>query len=146
LQTDCSAGHCDIVIEGSCDVQSKIFHDSSGKTRCEQGEKNCAATTEKSRVTMSQCSASQPGSYSNNIGNGKNRQELKDLPDLKCIYCDSYYTPIRFDMGLHLYEKHRLDVVYKFPDPFVRHMKMDDRMDRILDMMESDAVRVGRYF
>ena len=130
--------------EGSCDVQSKIFHDPSG-IRCEQGEKNCAATTEKSRVTMSQCSASQSDNNSNNNGNGKDRQESTGLPNLKCIYCSSYYTPIRFDMDLHLYEKHRLDLVYKFPDPFVKRMKMDDRMDRILDMMESDAIRVGRY-
>jgi hypothetical protein len=146
LQTDFSVGHCDNVTEGFCDVQGKIFHDSSGETRCELGEKNCSATTEKSRVTMSQCSAPQYDSNSNNNGDGKNRQELKDLPNLKCIYCDSYYTPIRFDMDLHLYEKHRLDVVYKFPDPFVRRMKMDDRMERILDMMKSDAVRLGRYF
>jgi hypothetical protein len=143
LQTDYSAGHCDIVTEGSCDVQSKIFYDSSG-SRCEQGEKNYAAATGKSRVTMSQCSAPQSNSNSNDNGNSKNRQELKGLPNLKCIYCSSYYTPIRFDMNLHLYEKHRLDVVYKFPVPFVRRMKMDDRMERILDMMEYDAVRVGR--
>jgi DNA replicative helicase MCM subunit Mcm2 (Cdc46/Mcm family) len=145
LQTDFSAGHCDIVTGGSCDVQSKIFHDISG-TRCEQSDKNYTAITEKSHVTMSQCSTPQSDSNSNNNGNGKDRQELKGLPNLKCIYCSSYYTPIRFDMCLHLYEKHRLDVVYKFPDHFVRQMKMDDRMDRILDMMESDAVRVGRYF
>jgi hypothetical protein len=145
LQTDFSAGHCDIVTGGSCDVQSKIFHDISG-TRCEQSDKNYAAITEKSHVTMSQCSTPQSDSNSNNNGNGKDRQELKGLPNLKCIYCNSYYTPIRFDMDLHLYEKHRLDVVYKFLDPFVRQMKMDDRMDRILDMMKSDAVRLGRYF
>jgi DNA replicative helicase MCM subunit Mcm2 (Cdc46/Mcm family) len=145
LQDGGSLGHCDIVTEGSCDVQSKIF-DNPSETRCEQEEKNCAAnTTENSRVTMSQCSTPQSNSNRNNNGNGKDRQELKGLPNLKCIYCSSYYTPIRFDMDLHLYEKHKLDLVYKFPDPFVRQMKMNDRMDRILDMMESDAIRVGRY-
>jgi hypothetical protein len=143
LQTGCSAGHCDIVTEGSSDVQSKIFHNPS-ETKCEE-EKNCATITEKPRVTMSQCSAPQSNSNSNNIGNGKDRQELKGLLNLKCIYCSSYYTPIRFDMDLHLYEKHKLDVVYKFPDPFVRQMKMNDRLDHILDIMKSDAVRVGRY-
>ena len=40
---------------------------------------------------------------------------LASLPWLKCYFCNRYKTPIQFDIELHLYEKHRWELLKKLP-------------------------------
>ena len=42
--------------------------------------------------------------------NDNNTILLSGLPKIPCIFC-TYSNPIRFDLGLHLIEKHRMDLV-----------------------------------
>ena len=39
---------------------------------------------------------------------------LKGLPNLKCMFCESY-SPIKFDMELHLYKDHRENLFTDLP-------------------------------
>ena|SRR6188472_1227866 len=41
----------------------------------------------------------------------KEDSSLAGLPDIPCIFCRSYQTPIEFDLALHLQEYHRMDLV-----------------------------------
>ena len=40
---------------------------------------------------------------------------LEGQPVLECIFCYKYKTAIDFDMELHLYEKHRWELLRQFP-------------------------------
>ena len=40
---------------------------------------------------------------------------LEGQPVLECIFCDKYKTAIEFDMELHLYEKHKWELLMQFP-------------------------------
>jgi hypothetical protein len=52
---------------------------------------------------------------------------LDSLPTLSCLFCSTYKTKIRFDMDLHLFEKHKHNLVYDLPIP-VRKASIDDRI------------------
>ena len=60
--------------------------------------------------------------YNNSNDNTTHENTLRDpdgilasLPWLECIFCNKYKTAIDFDMELHLYEKHRLELLRQFP-------------------------------
>lgn len=62
---------------------------------------------------------------------------LEDLPILSCLFCSTYKTKIKFDMELHLFEKHKQDLVYNLP---IHKTSMDDRIDYALDLIEQGLV------
>ena len=66
--------------------------------------------------------------------NNKNDPLLADLPSLSCLFCDNYKTKIRFDMELHLSEKHRHSLVYNLP---IGKANMDDRIEYALQLIET---------
>jgi hypothetical protein len=70
----------------------------------------------------------------NNNNNNKNDPSLADLPSLSCLFCDNYKTKIRFDMELHLSEKHRHSLVYNLP---IGKANMDDRIEYALQLIET---------
>lgn len=69
----------------------------------------------------------------------------KGLPNLQCMFCDCY-SPIIFDMDLHLYESHKENLLNDLPIRKKRGFRMDNRITCAIDLMESDAVRNKRYF
>lgn len=70
----------------------------------------------------------------NNNNNNKNDPSLADLPSISCLFCDNYKTKIRFDMELHLSEKHREKLVYNLP---IGKANMDDRIEFALQLIET---------
>jgi hypothetical protein len=70
----------------------------------------------------------------NTNNNNKNDPLLTDLPSLSCLFCDNYKTKIRFDMELHLSEKHRHRLVFNLP---VGKANMDDRIEYALQLIET---------
>jgi hypothetical protein len=64
---------------------------------------------------------------------------LDDLPTLSCLFCSTYKTKIRFDMDLHLYEKHKQNLVYDLPIPD-RKASMDDRIEYALQLIEQGKI------
>lgn len=69
-----------------------------------------------------------------NNNNNKDDPLLADLPSLSCLFCDNYKTKIRFDMELHLSEKHRHSLVYNLP---IGKANMDDRIEYALHLIET---------
>jgi hypothetical protein len=65
--------------------------------------------------------------------------ELQDLPTLSCLFCSKYKTKIRFDMDLHLYEKHKQNLVYDLPISD-RKASIDDRMEYALQLIEQGKI------
>ena len=77
-------------------------------------------------------------SVTKNEGNKNNNNvSLEDLPTLSCLFCSTYKTKIKFDMELHLFEKHKQDLVYNLP---IHKASMDDRIDYALDLIEQGLV------
>jgi MCM P-loop domain/MCM AAA-lid domain len=70
---------------------------------------------------------------------------LRGLPNLRCSFCDEYYSPIKFDMELHLYEEHKEDLLKNLPVK-KKGFRMDDRIAYVIDLMESEAIKNRRYF
>jgi hypothetical protein len=64
---------------------------------------------------------------------------LDSLPTLSCLFCSTYKTKIRFDMDLHLFEKHKHNLVYDLPIP-VRKASMDDRIEYALELIEQGKI------
>ncbi|MFL6433634.1 MAG: hypothetical protein ACJ71O_07875, partial [Nitrososphaeraceae archaeon] len=64
---------------------------------------------------------------------------LDDLPTLSCLFCSTYKTKIRFDMDLHLYEKHKHNLVYDLPIPD-RKASTDDRIEYALQLIEQGKI------
>jgi hypothetical protein len=64
---------------------------------------------------------------------------LDGLPTLSCLFCSTYKTKIRFDMDLHLFEKHKHDLVYDLSIP-VRKASMDDRIEYALELIEQGKI------
>ena len=69
----------------------------------------------------------------------------KGLPNLRCMFCESY-SPIKFDMELHLYDNHREDLLYDLPIKKKKGFRMNDRIDYAINLMESEAHKSKRYF
>ena len=69
-----------------------------------------------------------------NTNNNKNDPLLAGLPTLSCLFCDNYKTKIRFDMELHLSEKHREKLVYNLP---IGKANMDDRIEFALPLIQT---------
>jgi hypothetical protein len=65
--------------------------------------------------------------------------ELDDLPNLSCLFCSIYKTKIRFDMDLHLFEKHKQDLVYNLPIPVMK-ASIDDRIEYALQLIEQGKI------
>jgi hypothetical protein len=53
----------------------------------------------------------------NVVGNSNDTTSATDglagLPKISCIFCKSYKTQIEFDLGLHLQERHRMELIKK---------------------------------
>jgi hypothetical protein len=64
---------------------------------------------------------------------------LDGLPTLSCLFCSTYKTKIRFDMDLHLFEKHKHNLVYDLPIP-VRKASIDDRIEYALQLIEQGKI------
>jgi hypothetical protein len=64
---------------------------------------------------------------------------LDGLLTLSCLFCSTYKTKIRFDMDLHLYEKHKHNLVYDLPIPD-RKASMDDRIEYALQLIEQGKI------
>ena len=62
---------------------------------------------------------------------------LDRLPDLSCLFCSTYKTKIRFDMELHLYERHKQNLVYNLP---IGKARIDDRIEYALEIIEQRRV------
>ena len=45
------------------------------------------------------------------VSESKTKTQSLGLPAIPCIFCYSYKTPIEFDLGNHLLERHRMDLV-----------------------------------
>lgn len=60
---------------------------------------------------------------------------LESLPVLECIFCDKYKTAIEFDMDLHLYEKHRNELLTQFPFRG-KGYSMDDRIGYFINQIK----------
>jgi hypothetical protein len=54
---------------------------------------------------------------------------LSGLPEIPCIFC-SYCNPIKFDLGLHLIEKHHMDLVKLR----IGKASMDVRVDHAIEL------------
>ena len=44
------------------------------------------------------------------VSESKTKTQDLGLPAIPCIFCYSYKTPIEFDLGNHLLERHRMDL------------------------------------
>jgi hypothetical protein len=64
---------------------------------------------------------------------------LDGLPTLSCLFCSTYKTKIRFDMDLHLYEKHKQNLVYDLPIPDIK-ASIDDRIEYALMLIEQGKI------
>ena len=64
---------------------------------------------------------------------------LDGLPTLSCLFCSTYKTKIRFDMDLHLYEKHKHNLVYDLPIPDTK-ASIDDRIEYALQLIEQGKI------
>jgi hypothetical protein len=64
---------------------------------------------------------------------------LDDLPTLSCLFCSTYITKIRFDMDLHLFEKHKHNLVYDLPIPDMK-ASIDDRIEYALQLIEQGKI------
>ena len=53
---------------------------------------------------------------------------------LECPFCPSFRTPIEFDLELHLYEKHRHELLKKFPLRG-KGYSMDDRIEYFINQI-----------
>jgi hypothetical protein len=63
-----------------------------------------------------------------------------NIPSLSSgLFCSTYKTKIRFDMDLHLFEKHKHDFVYDLSIP-VRKASMDDRIEYALELIEQGKI------
>jgi hypothetical protein len=65
--------------------------------------------------------------------------ELDGLPTLSCLFCSTYKTKIRFDMELHLFEKHKQNLVYDLPIG-ERKASIDDRIEYALQLIEQGKI------
>ena len=65
--------------------------------------------------------------------------ELDGLPTLSCLFCSTYKTKIRFDMELHLFEKHKQNLVHDLPIPY-RKASIDDRIEYALQLIEQEKI------
>jgi hypothetical protein len=72
-------------------------------------------------------------------------RKLKGLHSLKCMFCECY-SPIKFDMELHLYENHRKNLLTDLPINRKVGFGMDNRIVYAIDLMESEGHRSKRYF
>jgi hypothetical protein len=61
------------------------------------------------------------------------------------MFCERY-SPIKFDMELHLNEAHRENLLYDLPIKKRKGFRMDNRIAYVIDLMESEALRNNRYF
>jgi hypothetical protein len=59
---------------------------------------------------------------------------LKGLPTLICMFCGKY-SPIKFDMELHLYENHRENLLFDLPIKKRKGFRMDNRIDYVINLM-----------
>ena len=64
---------------------------------------------------------------------------LDGLATLSCLFCSSYKTKIRFDMELHLFEKHKQNLVYDLPIPD-KKASIDDRIEYALQLIEQGKI------
>jgi hypothetical protein len=72
-------------------------------------------------------------------GGALNDKSLQDLATLSCLFCSTYKTKIRFDMELHLFEKHKQNLVYDLPIPYMK-ASIDDRVEYALRLIEQEKI------
>jgi hypothetical protein len=68
---------------------------------------------------------------------------LDGLPTLSCLFCSTYKTKIRFDMDLHLYEKHKQNLICDLPIP-VKKATIDDTIEYALQLIEQGKIIVPK--
>jgi hypothetical protein len=109
-------------------------NDNSHSTRTITGSENIESNPHlslRSVTSVTSVTESRPSSviFSTENRNGDNNTLLSGLSKIPCIFCN-YSNPIRFDLGLHLIEKHRMDLVKLR----IGKASMDVRVDHAIEL------------
>jgi hypothetical protein len=108
--------------------------DNSHSTQTITGSENIESNPHlslRSVTSVTSVTESRPSSviFSTESRKGDNNTLLSGLSKIPCLFCN-YSNPIRFDLGLHLIEKHRMDLV----NLRIGKASMDVRVDHAIEL------------